>query len=461
MRCGDVPHCRMPVRRREGLLLALLALSAGCPLPCNLEEVVSYPSASGRWAFDASRLQFDPCASPGGPDWQEHEAMLAGTRWCPEIGCPGGSDCENDLDDEVLAACYDASIAGPALLDGPCLEFTGGGEVLWTFTPKPCTYPGIFLPEQITLHSAAPPEIHGRLVSYLDTMGREYLVPERDEFPADLEPPADAGVLKIAADEPVHVSIDLRAGERRVAWIVEDAQLVVDPLHGPEPEVTLGERSTVLLRAQAGSEAALSLVVGDTVVPLGRVLAVPAQALAELELVVGYGRDDDFSLPMPVAARAVVRDREGDIVYGARARWEVLEGSFPLEPFTYYDVDANHDYISLLSNEDEDTKAWCFTLPDSGSRDYTGRIAARVGELSAEVELAWTLAAVPPEDLEDLFGDGFADKARPDCHGPGFPEEGCACRGGAPDGPAATLLALLALGTARRRRPRRRRVHAP
>lgn len=443
----------MPARPRDGLLLALVTLGTGCPTSCDdVEEVVSYYSASGRWTFETTELQFDPCATPGKPDQQDHEALLAGTRWCPEVRCTRGLDCEHSVDNEVVAACYDASVEGPALADGPCIELTGSGEVVWTFAPKPCTYPGIFLPEQLTLHSSAAPEIRGRLVSYLDTMGREYLAAEAGEFPADLEPPADAEVFKVAADEPVHVAIDLRAGERRVAWITADAEVVVDTLRGVTPEVVLGERSTLLLRAPAGSEAALSLVVGDTVVPLGRVVGVPTQALAELSLVVGYGRDDGFFLPAPAAARAVVRDDQGDLVYGARARWEVLEGSFPLDPLDFYDLDANHDYISLLANEDEDTKAWCFALPDSGTRDYTGRLAARVGELSAEVELAWTLAAVPPEDLEDVFGDGFADKGKPDCHGPGFPEEGCACRSGARDGGLATLLGLLALGTARRRR---------
>ncbi len=122
------------------------------------------------------------------------------------------------------------------------------------------------------------------------------------------------------------------------------------------------------------------------------------------EVVVAYGPEDSYGVRAPAAARAVVRDDEGDLVYGARAGWEVLEGSFPLVPFSFHDADANHD------------------------------------------------EAVAPKDLDDLFGDGSADKSKPDCHGPGFPDAGCGCRSGPRGGAAAALLGLLALGTARRRR---------
>lgn len=444
----------MALRRSGAHLMALAALACSCPTTCwNEDIVVNYVSTSERWNFGLDGLQFDPCERPGRAGMQEHEAFLAGSRWCPQVSCSEGSGCY--VDNDAVAACYTTRVTGPAEVDELCLEFTGTGEVQWSFDPIPCTYPGIFLPEQIRVHAAAPADIHGRLVSYLDRMGRRYMTAEQGDFPEDLEPAADAGVFKVAADEPVHVNIELRAGARRVAWFEGEAELQVELVRGAAPEVALGERSTLFLRVPAASEAALSLVLGETIVPLGRVIGVPADALAELEVVIAYGREEDFGVRAPAAARAVVRDREGDLVYGARAEWEVLAGSFPFAPAPVAgDVVANRDYISLLrpDDDDEDAALWCFTVPSSGSLDYTGRIAARVGELAAEVELAWTVVHPPPAGADDLFADAFRGGPNQHCEGPGFPGEGCSCRserGGAAPG----LFGLLVLAAIRRRRP--------
>ena len=91
---------------------------------------------------------------------------------------------------------------------------------------------------------------------------------------------------------------------------------------------------------------------------------------------------------------------------------------------------------------------WCFPTPIIGARDFTGRIAAHVAGLDAEVDLAWTYV-VPTEDVDILkpLHPG------PNCEGPGFDEPGaCACTSAPQHGPVLVSLALLALGTARRRR---------
>ncbi len=445
----------MAVRRRDCCLL-LLALAGGCPEDCSDGDGDgSYVSSSGRWSFSTAALQFDPCEHPGGPGMQEQEALLAGTRWCPEIACDEML-CGAAPDAEVLAACYRASVDGPAQADGACLVLEGEGEVLWRFEPQPCAVPGVFPPEQLALRSAAAPALRGRLVSYLDTMSRKYLSAETGEFPTGLEPAADAELLKLAADQPVHLLIDLRVDDRRVAWPAEGAAITVDTLRGAAPEVELGERATLFLRVPAGSEAALTLTLEDAVVSLGRVVGVPSAALAELEIVVGYGRNPDDGSRMPIGARAVVRDGEGDLVYGARAEWEVLDGSFPLSPIPYYREDCNYDYIALVdSAAAEDESAWCFTNPSSGARSYTGSIAARVANLHSDVDLAWTAEVPPPGGFGDLFAGAFARaKPNPHCQGPGFADvaEGCGCRGDPCGGEGPALLGLLALGTARRRR---------
>ena len=446
-------------RRRPGCLLLLLALAGGCPEDCSEKGDGHYISTSGRWTFSTAALQFDPCEKPGAPDMQTREALLAGTRWCPSIGCDE-MFCPTAPDLDVLTTCYSTVADGPATADGPCLQLTGDGEVVWRFEPLPCATPGIFLPEQITLRSAAAPALRGRLVSYLDTMSRKYLSAETGEFPADLEPAADATTLKVAADQPLHLAIDLRIGDRRVAWPAEGAAIAVDTLRGAPPTVELDERSTLFLQVPAGSEAALTLTVEDAAVPLGRVLGLPPDALADLELVVAYGRNPDDGSRMPIGARAVVRDRDGDLVYGARAEWEVLDGSFPLSAIPFYRDDSNHDYIALVDTAAaEDESAWCFTNPDTGARSYTGRIAAQVADLHAEVDLAWSAEIPPPGGFGDLFAGTFnRPKKNTHCQGPGFADDdaGCGCRSAPPTASLAllALLALLSLGTARRRRHR-------
>ncbi len=430
----------MSPRGRARSLLVLLTLAAGCPDGCDEEGEGAYASLSGRWRFTTAGLQFDPCRYPGQSGTPDGEAILAGTRWCPGI----------DTDSNHFE-CFTASVLeGPATTDGACLELTGDGDVVWRFDPRPCDSDEILLPEHLRVHASTAAHIHGRLVSYMDAMSRDGLVPPTGAFPAELEQPPDAKVLKVAADQPVHVAIDLRAGDRRVAWLEADAAIEVLTLRGAPPEVELNERSTVFLRVPAGTEAALTLAAGSERVPLGRVVGVPAQALADLEVVVAYSPPSRNYSSMPIGARAVVRDEQGDLVYGAHAEWEVLDGSFPLTRFPFIREGVNLDY-TLLIEPFGDYSPWCFADPRIGGYDYKGRIAARVGDLRGEAEFAWSVV-VKIETVEDVLAERAAPN--PHCQGPGFSDGAldCECdarsRGG---GEALLMLLLLALGTGRRR----------
>ena len=438
--------------RRAPWPLLLLALAAGCPDDCGDRESY-YFSESGRWQLSTSQLQSDACDLPGSSGIQTDEALLVGTRWCPRFEC-ADEFCEA-ADARFRSACYATSVEGPGEAAGACIDITGSGELLWRFVPSPCDVEGTHLPEQVRLRGAALDEVRGRLVSYLDAEGKDYLFSGTGAFPAELFPPADAELLKVAADQPVHMAINLWAGERRVAWSVEDMWLAVEVLRGETPHINLDERGTVLLQVPAGTEAALTLVTGPTRVSLGRVRGVPLDTLAQLEVVVAYGPFPQENSRVPVAARAVARDGEGDLVYGAKAEWEVLAGSFPFTPVFFYAEGTNRDYTLLIdaAADDDEQSYWCFPMPVTGARSYTGRITADVAGLHAEVDLAWTYQA-PSSEVGGIFEDALnKQRPGPNCEGPGFDEPGaCECTSDPRGAPPLALLTLVALGTARRRR---------
>lgn len=413
-------------------------------LPACLDSNSHYLTASGRWKLSMGRLAADPEDLPGMSGEQQNEPLLVGSRWCPEISSSA----------ERRAKCFAGGVDGPAQLDGECIELTGAGSVTWRFDRIACDDPAIFLPEQVRLRAVAADEVEGRLVPYLDAMGRRYLV---GDFPESISPADDATLIKLAADQPVRFAVNLLAGDRRVAWDGERATLAVETLAGEPPTVALAERATISLQAPAGSEAALSLVVGPSRVALGRIRGVGLDELAELEVVVAYFEEPEVPR-QPQAARAVARDREGDLVYGARAEWEVLAGSFPFAPVSLFGERANFDYTTLSDFErDPGESNVCYPTHDLKLRHYTGRIAAHVGGLSAEAELAWSYQYRP--DLDTPFAAPDAELPPSSlCQGPGFDELTCACDSGPGPRPAFGSLALLSLGTALclRRRARRR-----
>lgn len=436
-------------RRRTPWYLLLVALAGGCPSDCDTS---SYPTTSGRWLLMTDELVADPLDLPGQQGKQQDEPLLVGTRWCPAFHMCEGDKCGESPAD-LVADCFSPRVEGPGQADGLCLEVTGGGALVWRFDPSPCEHPGLFFPEELRLQAVAADQVRGRLGSYLDALALDYLSPETgSSFPPGLVRPADAPVLKLAADQPVHLAVNLWAGERRVAWSPEQASLEVEVLRGAAPIAALDVRATIAVQAPAGSEAALFLVVGASRVALGQIRGVPSAAFRALEAVVAY--DANFGevagSRIPSGVRAVVRDDEGDLVYGAAAEWEVLAGSFPLMPADLIAEGKNLDYIMLNDGSVEDGEStWCFPTPNNGTRSFTGRIAARVGDLRAEVDLAWTYRASRDRD-------GPFKSLRPgaNCQGPGFPEIGaCACTGAPPQAPPLALLAVLALATTRRRRP--------
>lgn len=216
-----------------------------------------------------------------------------------------------------------------------------------------------------------------------------------------------------------------------------------------QPTVALAEELRLTLTVPAGSEADLTFVVAGQSIALGRVLAVDPADLDDLDVVVGYGHevvDDAPDLHVPFGVRAVLRDRDGDLVYGAPVTWEVEDGAFPIlaiEDWADETIDRVGEYVVLYDYASE-TSPVCFAPPLLGTSEYAGRVVARHAGLSAAAEFTWTVSA----DSVDAQGD-----PSPRCEGPGFAPGACGCTSTPRSGDAIVVaVTLLLVGSRRRRR---------
>ncbi len=213
------------------------------------------------------------------------------------------------------------------------------------------------------------------------------------------------------------------------------------------------------LTASEGEPAQIRLRIGDDVWTAATVIGVPRDSVESLEIVGAQTviiRTDEPT--GPAAARAVVRDSEGELVFGAPVAWRVQQGLVSLTgpeargpDFSVFGVRSpplpGPDYVYI----DDDC------LPPSkriGRREVS--LSASYRDLRDEVTFAWT------HDPGGTPSEWAAADARFE-PGPQCPpnDAGCSCAS-VPGGstrasgtiPFACALALL---YRRRRRARRRR----
>jgi MYXO-CTERM domain-containing protein len=176
----------------------------------------------------------------------------------------------------------------------------------------------------------------------------------------------------------------------------------------------------------AGQRLEAQVMIGADDVALPGVDAVPAEAIASLELVAVYEPDTtgDRDWGPPIGVMALAHDAEGRRILGAPIQWSIQQGLLGLEPA--------EDASDLLWVTDT-----CRDRPlVRDHRDAT--LEARVGEVVASVELEWT--AFRTENLD-------VDPESPTCQG-----SACDCSATAtPSSSLAALLGLLLLGVGLRR----------
>ncbi len=416
-------------RKHRWLPFVCLGFSA-CPATCE----TYYFTTSENFKLSTDDLASDPCQHPG----TDHEPLLVGTRWCPETMCElPSSIC---YPEETLFDCHEASVTGPAEVDGTCLRVTGAGAIVWQFLATPCDRPEskpLLDPddEEVHLRGVTADEVQGTILPFFDREGS--VLVSADRSPGTIPTPADDEPLKLVADAPVHLAINLHATDGRlVAWNHAAAEIVYTQTTGPTPMVVINPDASIDVTMAKGSASTLALAYAGHQIPLRRLEAVAVDDLQQIEVLVGFQMSEAGTYP--TAARAIVRDSAGDLVYGAPVTWSVTAGSFPL---TYLIADKNLDYSRLT----DEGGLGCFVYPRVGTREYTGGIAASFAGLRDEVLFNFTAAA---DEKPGLLSSSYIS---PNCSGPGY-GRGCGCQTSARGPDALAALALLLFATRRRRK---------
>jgi MYXO-CTERM domain-containing protein len=424
---------------------------AGCH-----EHVGCTPVLTG----EASQLQFFDATLIASACDRLHEAraIVAGSRFCPVLGChpdvPGCGEGDDALTSAQVRACYDDEVAGPIERDDDgCLVAMDAGELDWSFTPIACAAnaggyaPG---PDRLRLPIVAPEEITAWLEAPGDAFAmRELIGADGAEFPADarLGPGREAVVL---ADTVVPFAVVLGHPDHAdpLAWN-PDAWAIEAEGADVELEWSTGGVVELALPADAAVDLSLRREEDDLVIPIGRVRAIDGDEVASLDVIVGFVPDGEApeGHRAPIGARAVARTHDGAPVWGVPVEWEVTQGALPV--WRDAELPWSGDYVALMDRE-----ARACHAPPADETVYEATIVASWGEFTAEAAMRWREEPVDEsagEELKELFtGDDHEDADA--CEGPGFPQEGCSCSSSGSGSGAAAAMLVLGIALARRRR---------
>lgn len=455
---------------------SLVAVAALVLVACH-EHVGCTPVLTG----GASQLQFHDVVLVADACDRMHaaRALVTGSRFCPTLGChpdvPGCGEDDDALTTEQVRACYDDTLAGPVetTADG-CIVAMAAGELDWSFTPIDCAaMANGYMPaaDRLRLPIVAVEEVTAWLEAPGDAFAvRELVTDTGDPFPDDAQlpsrpsgPDGPGREALVLAGERVPFAVVLGHPDHAdpVAWNPDAWTIEAD---GAGVEWKAHGVVEVTLSAGASVELAIHRAADDVTIPVGTVRAVAADAIASLDVVVGFARDDDApdGHRMPIGARAVARTVDGAPVWGIPVEWEVTEGALPV--WRDAALPWSSDYVALMDREGRACHA-----PPEHATTYDATIVARWGNSSSrpsgpdfqiETPMRWREEGIDESAAEEIkkwfTGEDHEDADA--CEGPGFPSGGCSCtssRSG-PGVPGVAFAVLFALGLVRSRRCRAR-----
>ncbi len=354
----------------------------------------------------------------------EGARFLAGSELCPTLKIQHGDELPEG--EYVATDCFAQSFEGPVGQAGECLQFTEPGTVDWTFTPQECpgnAYGYTPAPDHVAIEVVAAENVEGSLPMRLEELV-ESLVEDNPAVRLDGGEDwklADDEPLRLVANQRFAVSPMLRTADGAVAW--REGELNAETGVVTFPLETKGAWDLV---ANEGASSALTLAVDGGEFEVGTVEGVPESAVASIEIAVLYVDAED-GISMPYGARAVLRDQDGNLVFGAPVEWR----HSALRLMTGPDAGLpGADYV-MFADECSD--------PGTTFGEQRATLRASVGLVSDVVELVWTprLEAAPEE--------GWTKHE--DCQPPTVC--GCSSGGSAPAG--LLVVGLAALGLRRRR----------
>jgi hypothetical protein len=258
------------------------------------------------------------------------------------------------------------------------------------------------------------------------------LVPAAGAFPDDWIVPdgepfyvVEGGVL------PLPVVFQRESDGMKVAWDTTAVEVAVVTIEGEAPDVAVPDPGWITVTPVAGGTSEVQVTDGTEQWVAGTLVGVPAE-VASIEVVVAL-IDEGEGATSPYAARAVLRDAGGRLLYGAPVSWEMTGGELEFE---LDDTGVlGPDYVLLAEA--------CTAPPTDAPETRTATLEARFGGVSASATFEWVAAVSTAPFVPD-----------PECPGEptGDVAEGCTCnQGGVPWLGIAMVVTTLAR---RRRRSR-------
>lgn len=395
----------------------------------------------GNTEEDSLHLVFDPLYYSSVEPFTSGERALQGSNACFDIFRVRTADDWIGAD----PPCHDITLAGAPIEEGHCDNLEELGELLLEFTPRDdCPHPeleGQLVPDRFRMQVIPIDGLRAQLEWVPELSALRWLDPgPRGSFPDDLVPlPPEPVRLVPNVVVPFPIDVIDATGDL-VAWSPERGRVYETSAGGPRQEL-LFEEGTWPIRTAPGERTTITLELDGTELPVAEVIATPVDEAASIEIVVGYNappQDDPERAMPPYAARAMVRDAEGRVIYGSPVRWTLLEGHLAL--------DSSNDIANGLLEYTGLSDA-C-DPPPSAPTERRAIVRAELEGLSDEVELEWTAMPV----LDDEF------EPDPACQRVGSPleERGCGCALPRERMPGPYWLVVLATAFLRRRGPRAR-----
>lgn len=377
------------------------------------------------------QLELEPVDLVVGPmeGFTPDHPMIVGSELCADVRCGDGqATCPGD---DLVDACFATSASGG--LDATasdCVEAVAEGAGAWIFDPVACDanadgYAPI--PDGVDVVVVGPDLVEARLDQWVEALIHEDgVVAVGGGFPDDWTV-AEGEPFRIVEGGHLRLPITLWHPDHDVSVAYTDARATVELVttSGTGPSLDRPNPGWVWLEADEGATGELRFSVATASWTLGEVVGV-ADDPGSLELVVAFV-DEGGGKRSPLGARAVVRDRDGNLVYGTPVTWVLVEGDLAIDP----GGDLPGDDYAILTDA-------CLP-PSERAGERTAVLEVRHGDLVSTVELAWTAPA----------GDGSDDTFQEDplCHHGGG---GCGCQTGGTG--AAWLGVLLGVVLVRRRR---------
>ncbi len=409
-------------------------------------------------------------------DFESGERVLVGTRICPQFvwwsdGQDRGHYVQDPQDRASLRACYEEDIDDEAKIVQGCLVFEKRADnVEWELEADPECSLGPVEDDQLRFEVIeASDELtlgfddwRARALETNPLWGDVELIGlAPGSEPDELRDPADAPHRAIAGELDV-ISLRLDDPDGQVFWSVVPGAIGVlgEGIEVVEPNLDAGDLSfpgELALRIDDGAVGLVKLdLPGGVERESPALIGVSVDSAASLDLIAARTSEGE-----PVAARAVVRNEQGEILHAAPIEWDVIEGAIGVDRGHLHTQARTADYALLLTS--------CEAPPTAQPVVRHAVLRARLGELEDTVRIEWTDAVEVGNDFQPHPSCLFAEEDDEPDDGPdeqdGEPDDegdvglddgppNCACTSTDTHGRSLLLglLSLLGIGFVRARR---------